>query len=78
MTTSLNPWKAILRSIEKRRSYDARFYKPVCLIAAVDAALKGEIVPPIVDASTVIARFRSYVSEVYPEGRVLTRGVARR
>lgn len=67
MATSLNPWNAILRSIEKRRSYDARFYKPVCLIAAVDAALNGEIVPPIVNAPAVIERFRSYVSEVYPE-----------
>jgi hypothetical protein len=67
MATSLNPWSAILRSIEKRRSYDARFYKPVCLIAAVDAALNGEFVAPIVSASAVIQRFRSYVSQLYPE-----------
>ena len=67
MGTSPNPWNAILRSIEKRRSYDARFYKPVCLIAAVDAVLSGEVVPPIVDAAAVTERFRSYVSAVYPE-----------
>lgn len=67
MATSPDPWTSILRSIEKRRSYDARFFKPVCLIAAMDSVLAGEMTPPVVEPNTVIERFRGYVAEVYPE-----------
>lgn len=67
MGSGLETWEALLRSVEKRRSYDARFYKPVCLIAAVDGVAEGEISPSAIDPVAVIERFRSYVLDLYPE-----------
>lgn len=64
-------WYPLVRSIEKHRSYDARFFKPVCLIAAVDAVLEGEISPRTIDPNIVIGRFHSYVEFAYPERAAL-------
>jgi hypothetical protein len=36
-------WEPPLTSVTKRRSYDARFYKPVCLIAVIDAVSDGAV-----------------------------------
>lgn len=52
--------------MEKRRSYDARFYKPVCLIAIIDGVLDGIIDPEAIDPVVAIRRFRSYVRELQP------------
>ena len=67
MAASSAPWASLLRSIERRRSYDARFFKPVCLIAAIDSVLAGEMIPPRVDIDIVVDRFRSYVAPAYPD-----------
>jgi hypothetical protein len=61
------PWHDLLASMEKRRSYDARFYKPVCLIAVIDGVLDGTINPEAIDPKVVINRFRSYVRESQPD-----------
>lgn len=50
--------------MEKRRSYDARFYKPVCLIAVIDGVGDGVIDPQAIDPAVVIDRFHSYVQDL--------------
>lgn len=61
------PWEDLLASVLKRRSYDARFYKPVCLIAVIDAVEAGEIAVSDIDPHRVIERFGSYVRPVFPD-----------
>lgn len=60
-------WSPLVRSIEKRRSHEAKFFKPVCLIAAVDAVLQGELSPRAIDPQVVIDKFHAYVALAYPE-----------
>lgn len=60
-----DPWASLVSSIRRRRAPDARFFKPVCLIAAIDLADEGELEPADVDARAIIHRFRSYVSLLF-------------
>jgi hypothetical protein len=61
-----NPWSTLLESIRRRRSSDARFFKPVCLIAVVDGVLEGEIEPSRINPDFAIQRFRRYIVDAYP------------
>lgn len=60
-------WDRLVSSIRSYRSPGARFFKPVCLIAAIDLADEGLLDPMNVDADGIIQRFRRYVGVVYPE-----------
>lgn len=66
ISESFTPWRDLLSSMDRRRSYDARFYKPVCLIAVIDGVLDGTIDPEAIDPAAVMSRFRSYVRELQP------------
>lgn len=60
-------WEPLLTSVTKRRSYDARFYKPVCLIAVIDAVSDGSVAVSDIEPQTVIDRFADYVSPNFPD-----------
>ena len=60
-------WAALVRRIEKHRSGTARFFKPVCVIAAIDLADEGRIDARDIDARAVIDRFSDYVTPIYPD-----------
>ena len=62
-----NPWKSLVSSIRRRRSPGARFFKPVCLIAAIDLANEGGMDPADLDAHAITLKFRDYVGLSYPE-----------
>ncbi len=54
-------WSRLVESIRSGRYHGSKFYKPVCLIAAIDLADLGEIEPLEVDANKIIDRFGDYV-----------------
>lgn len=57
----------MLRSMEKRRDVDARFYKPVCLLAVIDGISDGSIAPSDIDLDKVCTRFAAYVAALFPD-----------
>lgn len=60
-------WRQLIQSIREHRSYDARFYKPVCLMAVIDALESGEVTPQHIRPEVVLRRFREIVEPVFPE-----------
>jgi hypothetical protein len=60
-------WEPLLTSVTKRRSYDARFYKPVCLIAVIDAVSDGAVAVSDIDPQQVMDRFADYVAPLFPD-----------
>lgn len=60
-------WDRLVSSIRSRRSPGARFFKPVCVIAAIDLADEGSLDPNEIDADEIYQRFRRYVGVLYPE-----------
>lgn len=55
-------WSSLVRNIGKGRSRKALFFKPVCVIAAIDLADRGRIAPNNIDAIAVLRRFSDYVT----------------
>lgn len=64
-------WTAMLARIEKRRDVDARFYKPACLTAVIDGIADGSLAPSDIEPERVIARFASYIVDLFPERAAL-------
>jgi hypothetical protein len=60
-------WAALVRQIDSRRAGSALFFKPVCVIAAIDLADEGQVDPDNIDAHAVIARFSDYITPFYRE-----------
>lgn len=60
-------WAAMLTSVEKRRDVDARFYKPTCLVAVIDGIADGSLAPSGLELDRDVARFASYLGELFPE-----------
>lgn len=60
-------WSKLVSSIRSRRSPGARFFKPVCVIAAIDLTDEGLLDPSEMDAEEIIFRFRKYVGVIHPE-----------
>lgn len=60
-----SPWDALVSSIRRRRSAEARFFKPVCLISAIDLTDDGILSSPKLDAELILSRFKAYVGLVF-------------
>ncbi len=60
-------WGIMLQSVEKRRDVDARFYKPVCLLAVIDGIGDGSLIASDLDLDAVCDRFEAYLSGIFPE-----------
>ncbi len=60
-----NPWASLVSSIRRRRASEARFFKPVCVIAAIDIGNEGLLDPSNVNAEAVLSRFKAYVSVLF-------------
>jgi hypothetical protein len=63
----LIPWAQLVSSIRSHRAYRARFFKPVCVICAIDLTNEGDLEPTRIDALKVEHRFRRYVGVIHPE-----------
>jgi hypothetical protein len=60
-------WSSLVRNIDKSRSGKARFFKPVCVIAAIDLAGEGRLDPNDIDADAILNRFADYVTPFFRE-----------
>jgi hypothetical protein len=58
-------WSSLVRSIDSSRSGRARFFKPVCVIAAIDLADEGHLDADNVDAEAILNRFADYVTPFF-------------
>ncbi len=61
------PWSSLLASVRRRRSVEARFFKPICLIAAADVIESGEALPESIRPDPVIRRFGELVEPIFPK-----------
>src|SRR5687768_7672201 len=59
-------WKDLVRSIRGHRAPRARFFKPVCVICAIDLADEGLLDPLNMDIRAIENRFRRYVTVIHP------------
>ena len=58
-------WSSLIRSIDSSRSGRARFFKPVCVIAAVDLADEGRLDAENIDGDAIQDRFADYVTPFF-------------
>ena len=59
----------MLRSVEKRRDVDARFYKPTCLLAVIDGIGDASLAPCDLDPERVFGRFKDYPAAAVSRAR---------
>lgn len=59
-------WNELTRSIHQNRASNALFYKPVCVIAAIDLADAGGLVSDMLYAELLIRKFEQYVTIAFP------------
>lgn len=59
------PWDELVASAHARRSRDAPFFKPTCLIAVVDLIDEGAIDPAAMDAERIVERVDRLVDGVH-------------
>lgn len=60
-------WSGLVGSIRANRAGRATFYKPVCVIAAIDLADIGRLDPDLLHWELIIRRFSEYVAVAFPE-----------
>lgn len=60
-------WLEMIRSVETRRDVNARYYKPVCLLAVIDGMDQGLLKPSDIDFEIVFGMFEAYVMPVAPK-----------
>lgn len=59
------PWAELINSATARRSRDAPFFKPVCLMAIVDLIDEGQVDPVDIDADKLAERVSMMVEGVH-------------
>lgn len=59
------PWNDLVASARARRSREAPFFKPACLIAVVDLIDEGAIDPSAMDAERIVQRVDTLVQRVH-------------
>ncbi|NYF33825.1 hypothetical protein [Sphingopyxis sp. JAI108] len=60
-------WHELTRSIHQNRAANALYYKPVCVIAAIDLADGGGLVTDMLHSELIIRQFEQYVRIVFPK-----------
>jgi len=60
-----SPWNDLVASVRARRSRDAPFFKPTCLIAVVDLIEEGAIDPATMDPQRIVDRVDKLVRDVH-------------
>lgn len=59
------PWGDLIKSVAARRSRDAPFFKPVCLMAMVDLITEGRIDPDDIDVDQLEKRISVMVNGIH-------------
>jgi predicted restriction endonuclease len=60
-------WKGLLESVQKRRSYDALFYKPLCLLVVLDGIDRQQLDPSRISLQWVIEHFAAVLRGILPD-----------
>jgi hypothetical protein len=60
-------WQSLLESVQKRRSYDALFYKPLCLLVVLDGIDRGQLDPSRMDPHWVTEQFSARLRKIRPD-----------
>ncbi|WP_017963191.1 hypothetical protein [Rhizobium leguminosarum] len=60
-------WQMLLQSVAKRRSYEARFYKPGCLFVVANLIKEGALDPEDLKIEPILRRFNDLVSSDFPD-----------
>lgn len=63
--SSDDPWRHLLTSVRARRSRDAPFFKPACLVAVIDLIEEGQVDPTAMDADLIAQRVDQIVRVVH-------------
>ena len=66
-TSQRKDWNTLIRSIRRGRAPSARFFKPVCVIAAIDLADHGSLVSDLLHSKLIVRQFSDYVEPFFPE-----------
>ncbi len=67
MPRDYHDWNDLTRSIHANRASNALFYKPVCVVAAIDLADAGGLMSDMLYADLIIRKFEQYVSIAFPK-----------
>jgi hypothetical protein len=67
MAREKTDWSILIRSIRHNRAGNALFYKPVCVIAAIDLADMGRLDSDLLHSELIIRRFGEYVAVAFAE-----------
>lgn len=59
------PWTDLVKSAAARRSRDAPFFKPVCLVAIIDLIEEGRVDPADIDVEHLLERVSKMVEDVH-------------
>lgn len=57
----------MIRSVRRGRAPAARFFKPVCVIAAIDLADRGKLESDLLHSELIVRQFAEYVEPFFPE-----------
>lgn len=60
-------WSSVVQGIQGSRSGRALFFKPACVIAAIDLIEEGKMEPDALDAAAILDRFYDYIAPVLPD-----------
>jgi hypothetical protein len=67
MAREKSDWNSLIRSIRGNRAGSATYYKPVCVIAAIDLADIGRLDSELLHSELIIRRFGEYVTVAFPD-----------
>jgi hypothetical protein len=67
MARERRDWNGLVQSIRGNRAGRATFYKPVCVIGAIDLANMGRLDSDLLHSELIIRRFGEYVSVAFPD-----------
>ncbi|WP_114954992.1 hypothetical protein [Sphingosinicella terrae] len=67
MAQQRKDWASLIRSVHRSRAPSARFFKPVCVIAAIDLADLGRLDPDLLHSEMIERRFGEYVAPNFPD-----------
>lgn len=57
----------MIRSVDRGRAPAAPFFKPVCVIAAIDLADRGQLVSDLLHSELIVRQFAEYVEPFFPD-----------
>ncbi|WP_404337791.1 hypothetical protein AB2M62_03300 [Sphingomonas sp. MMS12-HWE2-04] len=67
MVQQRRDWNTLIRSIDRSRAPAARFFKPVCVIAAIDLADRGRLETDFLHPGLIEQQFSKYISPFFPD-----------